>query len=135
MKLADLQRAAARSGNAAAFAKMNAGKFGKPAKPKARGMNAWEREYANQLEMLRRAGEIEWWGFEPIRLRLGKGAWFTPDFCVAYPSGALVFYEVKGWFREAAKVRIKVAASLYPMFGFVVARKVSGEWIHVEVPT
>jgi len=62
-------------------------------------------------------------------LKLGKGAWFTPDFGVVEKDSSFTFYETKGsFFREAAKVRLKVARSTYPFFNFVVARHTKKGW-------
>ena len=93
---------------------------GRPAKQK-RGMNGWETEYALTLEDLRRREHISWWGFEKLRIRLANGAWFKPDFAVIR-EGRLEFHEVKGMWREAARVRIKVASEVIPV-KFIVVRK------------
>lgn len=45
-------------------------------------MNPTERAYAEHLELLKQAGEITWYGFEAIKLRLGKNTFYTPDFAV-----------------------------------------------------
>lgn len=84
-------------------------------KPRRGVMNKTEARYAEDLELGRRNGAYLWWAFEPITLRLAKGARFTPDFAVLTSAGALEFHETKGGFiREAAMVRLKVAASHYP---------------------
>jgi predicted Ser/Thr protein kinase len=101
-----------------------------PADKPKRGMNKWEAAYADHLEMRKRAGEIEWYAFEWIRLRLADGAWFKPDFFVFTNEGEIEAHEVKGHFREAAKVRLKVAADRYPFqFVLVTRDKNSGEWV------
>jgi hypothetical protein len=98
-----------------------------------RGMNKMEAQYAQRLDLEKHAGEILWWGYEAIRLRLANGAWFKPDFAVEGRFG-LEFHETKGHMREAAHVRIKVAASLYPMFRFSIIRLERGEWTRMRVP-
>lgn len=90
----------------------------KPIKPKKPKMNLLEARYARQLEALKAVGEILDWRFEEIRFKLGgnketKEAWFKPDFLVVYPD-RFEIHEVKGHWREAARVRIKVASQLYP---------------------
>lgn len=85
-------------------------------------MNKWEQAYAEELDIQKRAGLIEWFGFEAIRLRLAKGAFFTPDFAVVDTQGLLSFTEVKGHWREAALVRIKVAGEQFP-FPFIAIRR------------
>ncbi len=103
-----------------------------PVKPKKPRMNKWETDYAQLLEYSKREGLISWYQFEPIKLWLGEGAWFTPDFAIvtglADGVQQLQFHEVKGFWREAAKVRIKVARSMYP-FLFKTFRKLDGAWI------
>lgn len=95
-------------------------------------MNKLEAAYAQQLELERLAGRWVWWGYEVIKLRLASGAYYTPDFALIDAGGHLVIHETKGHWREAAKVRIKVAAELYPFFQFVAVtrqrRKEGGAW-------
>jgi hypothetical protein len=51
--------------------------------------------------------------FEAVKLRLATGAWYTCDMWVVYADGREEMHEVKGFWREAARVRIKVAAKEY----------------------
>lgn len=86
-------------------------------------MNKTEAERSRELESLKAAGEIIGWWFEPFRLRLAEdNAFYTIDFMVVRPDGTIELEEVKGHWEEAALVRIKVAASLYP-FSFVALKK------------
>lgn len=85
-------------------------------------MNQTERAYADQLELLRRAGQILRWDFEPERLKLADATFYVPDFRVVYPDGRVEFHEVKGYMRDDAAVKIKVAASVHP-YTFVLVRK------------
>lgn len=55
--------------------------------------------------------------FESLKLRLAADTFYTPDFTVISPSGLLVF-EVKGFWRDDARVKIKVAAQTFPEFEF-----------------
>ena len=101
-----------------------------------RGMNKWESRYAaEELEPHRLTGEILWYAFEPFRIRLASGAWYKPDFAVVVQEKlhgvfvpSLEFHEVKGHWREAARVRIKVAAEAVPFPFVVVTRGKTGEW-------
>jgi hypothetical protein len=98
----------------------------KPARGRApQRMNGLEADYARLLELRVRAGEVLWWSFEGFRLRLAEGAWFTPDFVVLLATGVLEFHETKGFLREAARVRLRVAAGMYP-WGFVLVRRGKG---------
>lgn len=88
-------------------------------------MNKTESAYAMELELRKRAGEIYWYGFEAIKLRLADNTYYTPDFAIVKPFGMnLEFHEVKGFWREDARVKIKVAAEMFPFqFTAVTKRK------------
>ncbi len=91
--------------------------------PKQRGsrMNKWEAEYDAELRVKWGAGVIQWYGFEAIKLRLADSTYYTPDFAVM-DAGKLEFHEVKGFWREDALVKFKVAAEKFP-FLFLALRK------------
>lgn len=91
--------------------------------PRRGRMNKTEAAYAQHLELLVRAKQIRSWAFEPIRLRLAKGAWYTPDFLVVRLDRSMELHEVKGFMREAAHLRLKVAAQEHPEFLFVVVKR------------
>ncbi|MBP0633192.1 hypothetical protein J8I34_33585 [Cupriavidus sp. AcVe19-6a] len=86
-------------------------------------MNPTEKAYAALLELEKQAGLITWYAFEPIKLRLGKNTFYTPDYGVRLASGELELREVKGFWRDDARVKIKNAAYLYPIFRFVAVTK------------
>lgn len=86
-------------------------------------MNRTEQEYAQRLRLLQHAGEILWWKFEPIKFRLAAATFYTPDFLVMTGDGFLECHEVKGFWTDDARVKIKVAATTYPMFAFLAVRK------------
>lgn len=99
------------------------------------GMNKTEAAYAAHLELRRIAGEILSWKFNCVRLKIATGkkaAWYKGDFFVELIDilGRQVFevHETKGFWREAARVRIKVAAGLYPYFRFVAVERKGGGW-------
>lgn len=77
-------------------------------------MNATERAYAAELELMRQSGEVAWYKFEGVKLRLADNTFYTPDFAVMLINGALQMHEVKGFWTDDARVKIKVAADLYP---------------------
>ena len=95
-------------------------------------MNATEFEYSRELAARWQRHELIWFAFEPFALRLARGASFTPDFVVLTDKGHLQFHEVKGHWREAARVRIKVAASKFP-FPFFVVQKTRDGWSVEEI--
>lgn len=93
-------------------------------------MNKTEKRYADELDLQLKAGLIEWWGFESVKLKLANATFYTPDFMVLGCDGVIEFRETKGFWQDDARVKIKVAASQYWMFRFI-ALKVgkSGTWI------
>lgn len=82
-------------------------------------MNTLESRYAMRLEAMRMAGELACWTFEAVKLRLADKTFYTPDFLVIHLNGDIEFHETKGFWRDDARVKIKVAAELFPMFSFV----------------
>jgi hypothetical protein len=103
--------------------------IGKPREPRRGRMNQTEAEYAAKL---RADPAFVWTEFEGMKFRLANGSWFTPDFPVVFSDErGLEIHEVKGFWREAARVRIKVAARLYPLtFRAVrkIPKKQGGGW-------
>jgi hypothetical protein len=96
-------------------------------------MNKTEARYAEHLEQLVRAGEILWWKFEGVKLRLADNTFLTVDFAVMRADGLLEMRGVKGFMQDDAAVKLKVAASQYP-FKFTLVRKIKdGQWSHTEV--
>ena len=86
-------------------------------------MNKTEKRFAQEwLE----PSYHELWRFESIKLRLADRTWYTPDFVVYTPN--VEFYEVKGFWRDDARVKIKVAAEQYPEFQFFGVSLVKGRW-------
>lgn len=102
-------------------------------KGKRRGqMNKLESEYSLHLRARGLEHRYEW-----LKLSLGGGAWYTPDFVVyrfsedadGIISAHFEVHEVKGHWREAARLRIKVAADRNPWFRFVAVRREGSRWI------
>ena len=94
-------------------------------------MNKTEAAYGQHLELLKQAGEVHWYGFEAVKLRLADNTFYTPDFAVVAADGVLEMHEVKGFWEDDARVKIKVAADKFP-FRFVAmkaeAKKRGGGW-------
>lgn len=99
---------------------------------KRRGMNKTEAEYGGYLELLKNAKEIAWYRYEGMTIKLAHDTRYTPDFCVVTKDGNLEFHEVKGFWRDDAKVKIKVAAEMYPFRFFVIKKSKTG-WVVEEV--
>ena len=77
------------------------------------------------------AGDILWFRFEGVKLRLADNTFYSPDYAVMRASGQLEMHEVKGFWTDDARVKIKVAADQYP-FEFIAVRakpkKDGGGW-------
>ncbi len=92
------------------------------------GMNKTERAFAEMLNQNLSSRQYQW-AREPLKLRLAGRTWYTPDFGVWYlfnveaSLGNLTLVEVKGFMRDDASVKIKVAANLYPMWRFLLVRR------------
>lgn len=95
-------------------------------------MNKTEKEYQSLLEKRKFTGEVAWYAFEGIKFRLADGTFYTPDFPVMLADGTMEIHEVKGYWKDDAKVKIKVAAELYP-FRFIAVYKEKGGWKYEEI--
>lgn len=97
--------------------------------------NKTEQAYENFLTALQQAGSILWFKFEGIKLRLADNTFYTPDFAVMLANGQMELHEVKGFWQDDARAKIKIAAELYP-FRFLAAKpkakKDGGGW-EIEV--
>lgn len=97
-------------------------------------MNKTEAAYAQWLEARKHEGVLVWYAFEGMKFRLADNTFYTPDFCVLMADGALEMHEVKGAkgiFMDDAKVKVKVAAEMYPVRFFVafpVPKSKGGGW-------
>lgn len=78
-------------------------------------MNNTERKYAKYLEQQKISGEIQYFAFDSIKFRLADKTFYSPDFIVMKANGELEAHEVKGFWEDDAKVKIKVAASMHPI--------------------
>jgi hypothetical protein len=94
-------------------------------------MNKTESAYAENLQRRKLSGEVLWFKFEGIKLRLADATFYSPDFAVMLASGQMEMHEVKGFWQDDARVKIKVAATLFP-FRFIAVqalpKKSGGGW-------
>ena len=81
---------------------------------KAGEMNKTEAAYAAHLALLLHAGTIKWFQFDKVKLRLADGCFYTCDFAVMTDADVIEMHEVKGFWTDDARVKTKVASSLYP---------------------
>ncbi len=85
-----------------------------PAKEAGDGMNKLERSFFEQMSASPHVVKVL---REPYKLRLAGRTWYTPDFVVwpvVYTGDCRpACVEVKGFMRDDAAVKLKVAATLY----------------------
>lgn len=95
--------------------------------------NKLEAAYGQHLTLRQRAGEVEWFAFEGIKLRLADRTFLTIDYFLMLATGELEAHEVKGGFMEDdAAVKLKVAAATFP-FRFVLVKWIRGAWDLQEI--
>jgi len=88
-------------------------------------MNGTEQEYAWYLQSLLQQGEIHDWQFEPLKFRIGNDhkCTYTPDFLVVNKEGEIEIHEVKGFWQDDARVKIKCACEKFPYFRWRAIKK------------
>lgn len=102
--------------------------------PVPKGMNKLESAWADVLRERERSGAVAWFRWEGITLKLGHDTRYTPDFAVVLSNGEFECQECKGpFFRDDAKVKLKIAADLYPMRFVLVRRDKDGVWTEEPV--
>lgn len=81
--------------------------------------NKTEQRYEDEvLRPALHAGDVLWYRFEAIKLRLADNTFLTMDYAVLPRSGVLELHDCKGSKRiimDDAKVKMKVAADQYPL--------------------
>jgi hypothetical protein len=98
-------------------------------KPDPKFKSGLERDYADFLETLYKQGQIQYWSYEPIRLRMGDATGYNPDFFVISSDGEPQFHETKGFMRPNARTKLYTCAEQYWMFCFyLVTRNKKKEW-------
>lgn len=94
-------------------------------------LNKTEQAYQQTLELLKHDGSVVWYRFEGLKLRLADNTFYTPDFAVMRDDGVMECHEVKGFWQDDARVKIKVAADSYPFRFFAIKalpKKSGGGW-------
>ena len=86
----------------------------------------WEQQYAMVLDLLVRSGAIEAYWYQPVKIILANRTTYTPDFLIQDKLGNLEFHEVKGYKRDDAMVKLKVAAAVVPWASFKLITDVKG---------
>lgn len=80
-------------------------------------------------------GDILWYRFEGVKLRIADNTFLTVDYAVLPADGILTMIDVKGGpavIQDDARVKMKVAAEAYP-FRFQFAYPDGGGWTHEDV--
>ena len=93
-------------------------------------LNKTERAF---LQFLRVARSGCWIGVQNITLKLADDTRYTPDLSCVGTQGNLHFWEVKGFWRDDARVKIKVAARMFPWARFTAVQRIKGEWKFEEI--
>ena len=92
------------------------------------GMNKTERRRAIELEAMKRDGLIADWWYEQWTFKLANDTRYTPDFVIQERDGSLRAEETKGFWRDDAKVKVKLFAALFPLPISVLQLK-DGRWL------
>lgn len=92
------------------------------------GMNKTEQLRAIDLESMKRTGQIAAWWFEKWTFKLANDTRFTPDFVIQKPDGSLEVEEIKGFWRDDARVKIKVFVEQFPFPTRAYSKASNGSW-------
>jgi len=95
---------------------------------KAGKMNKTEAAYANYLEKQKQFGDVAWYAFEPMNLKLADKCFYRVDFLVMLKSGQLECHEIKGFLTDDSLVKFKVAGQKFPFVFRMIALK-KGVWV------
>jgi hypothetical protein len=97
-------------------------------------MNKTEAAYESGLRQRQHEGSILWYKFEGLKFRLADNTFYTPDFAVMNTANEIELHEVKGFWQDDARAKIKIAASMYPFkfMAFTVRSKKNGGGFEME---
>lgn len=95
--------------------------------------NKLESDYAAYLDLRKKSGEVADWWYEPGSLKLAYKCYYHYDFLVQLPDGTLECHETKGYMRDDANIKMKVAAHLYSCYIFRVVYWKQRQWDIKEV--
>lgn len=93
-----------------------------PSKDELR-LNKTERAFLSHL----RSSDYDWVGVQNLTLKLADDCRLTPDFS-SLKNGVLTLWDVKGFQREDALIKMKVAARAFPFFKFIIVSRDGGSW-------
>lgn len=92
----------------------------------------------NKLEQAVEDRLRQWFGpaskirFQEITLKLANGLRYTPDFHVTNKEHRDLFFEAKGFMRDDAAAKIKMAARQFDHWVFILIWREKGQW-HQQV--
>jgi hypothetical protein len=95
-------------------------------------MNKLEADYAAELRLKLLAGEILWFEYEALKFKLAAATFYTPDFIVMTKEFFFEAHEVKGFWEDDARVKIKCASDKFPV-KFIAITRTKGQWKHEEI--
>lgn len=90
-----------------------------------------EQDYAQRLELMKKAGVILDWRYEPFILILpGPRNRYKPDFLLEFPDRRIEIHETKGYSRNirAGIIKLKTAAGLNRWARFALVEREDGQW-------
>lgn len=95
----------------------------------------WEYRYALYLELMKNLRYVADWEHEPEtfwfnNIKRGTNN-YKPDFKVTFPSGAVEWFEVKGYMDAKSKTKLKRMAKYHPE---VVLRVIDAKWFKENSP-
>jgi len=99
-----------------------------PPLPPRHKMNKLETRYRDLLEARKQAGDIIDYVYEGITFRLASRTTYTPDFLVVM-NDCFEIHEVKGYWRDDARVKWKLAAEKFPWLRFVAVQWRRKQWV------
>ena len=97
-------------------------------------LNRWEQDWLIHLRSTYPDRVI---GVQNMTLKLGHDCRYTPDFTMVEQTGAtgvyVTVYEVKGWKRDDAMVKLRVAARQFSWMIFILVERKDGAWFETRV--
>ncbi len=121
------------------FARLNLRVSGSTEKPKrkqqGRGENQLERNFDEHLRLMSLEGFINSWERATEPFRLAGGTTYTPDFMADDWDEHVYAIELKGPYErdDGSRIKIKVAARLYPQYRWLWVTRPQGQWKAKEV--
>jgi len=104
-------------------------------------MNRTEAAFVEELKRMQTVGEIVWWRWDCLTLRMADRTHYHPDFAVLYADGLLRLIDTKGcttkdgkykpFCEEDATLKMKIVADQFPIviaIAYRLPKKAGGGW-------